>query len=148
MSKGLTLVNRSTFVLLAALAVAVSGELHGQSAPACSTDTTARSALKGWVTSLVTAVASDTDRIATRNAVGLAAVAANQVHIVTTASVCTSARNAFAPLLGVPANTISVIVIKAGTTRYVVQAPAQLRGEFIPTTTFSTAFAALKNYTY
>jgi hypothetical protein len=134
-------------LLSAACALLVTSTVLGQSAPACSPDTTARSALKGWVLNLVTAPASDSDRVASRDSVRLSAVPANKVSIISTTSTCNSARNAMAPLLGVPASTISVVVVKSGS-RYVVQAPTQTRGEFIPTSTLTLQFAVLRNYTY
>lgn len=135
------------FLSLTLVLWSAAGNLQAQSVPPCSADTTARYALKGWVLNLVTAPASDSDRVATRDSVSLPAVSPSQVSVITAASTCTTARNALAPLLGVPATSISVVVVKVAG-RYVVQAPMETRGEFIPTSTFTSQFVAVKSYTY
>ena len=133
-------------VLLFAGVIAAQPSRH--SLPACSADTTAGSALRGWVVALVAPTVPDSDQAVTRDSVRLVPVAANQVIVVSIASTCTSARNSLAPLLGVSANTLSVVVVKVGSTRYVVQDPTQRRGEYIPTVTFNARFGLLKSYTY
>jgi len=79
----------------------------------------------------------------------LPATVASQVQIAKTKSVCQQAAQAYNKAVrGPTAPPISrtVVVIKVGTTRYVVRDPAELQGEFQVTVIFDAAFAPLRSF--
>jgi len=87
--------------------------------------------LRDDIVSLVTA--TDSETVATRSAYQLPAVAASKVTVVTTASVCRKAGAAYHAAVtppGTPPIARTLVVIKVGTTRYVVLDPTERAGEF------------------
>ncbi len=95
----------------------------------CLPDTT--HALYYFVARLATA--TDSATVATRNALQLPAVARSKVTVVTTASVCKQAGDAYHAAVtppGTPPVSRTLVVIKVGMTRYVVLDPNERTGEF------------------
>lgn len=88
-------------------------------------------ALRDYIIRLVTG--TDSATVATRSAYQLPAVAASKVSVVTTASICKKAGPAYLAAVnapGTPQHSRTLVVIKVGTTRYVVVDPNELTGEF------------------
>lgn len=100
----------------------------------------------GYLQELVTAPASDRDRVATRKAYHLPAVAAYQVTLVSTSKTCKSALAAYTPLLpaGTPAPT-SVYVVAVGNV-YVVLTPATPGTEWTLSVVFDSRFNKLESW--
>ena len=95
----------------------------------CLPDTT--HVLYYYIRRLVTG--TDSASVATRNVYQLPAVSASKVTVVTTASACQQAGDAYHAAVtppGTPAVSRTLVVIKVGTTRYVVADPNEIRGEF------------------
>ena len=79
----------------------------------------------------------------------LPAATASQVQLIKTKSICQQAAQAYNKAVrGPSAAQISrtVVVIKVGTSRYVVQDPAELEGEFQVTVIFDSNFAPLVSF--
>ena len=76
---------------------------------------------------------TDSAMVANRNLYNLPAVAKSKVSVVTASSVCNQAGAAYHAAVtppGTPAISRTLVVIKVGTTRYVVVDPNQSAGEF------------------
>jgi len=88
--------------------------------------------LKNYVVRLVTASTADTLVANTRSRYDLPAVSASAVRIETDKKRCESAAKGYHEALhpGVPQVSRSVVVIKVGSSRYVVLDPAERAGEF------------------
>jgi hypothetical protein len=100
------------------------------------------------VVSIVTG--TDSQAVLTRNAYQLPAVAASKVSVVTTASVCRQAGVAYHTAVtppGTPEISRTLVVIKVGTTRYVVLDPKQLTGEFRSNIVFDSQWRFLIGFT-
>jgi len=87
--------------------------------------------LRDYVVRLVTE--ADTALVATRIRYQLPKVAASKVTVVTSASICANAGNAYHAAVtspGTAAISRTLVVLKVGSTRYVVTDPSQTAGEF------------------
>jgi hypothetical protein len=125
----------------------ISGELASQSPPACSADADAGSHLTSWVTTLATASASDTQYVARRTYLGIPNVPANQVMLVTDSTACTAARVAHSAVVGLPASSLSVVVVMVGT-RAVVLDPSVKAGEWIKAAVFDSSYQPVSTFLF
>ena len=92
------------------------------------------------------ATATDTSNVASRQTMGLPAIAASEVSLVADTAVCRTAVNAFNnALLPEAASTLSVHVIRFGPTRYAVFDENRMAGEWIYRVIFNTAFTQVVN---
>jgi len=101
-----------------------------------------------YVVRLVTG--TDSATVATRNAYHLPATAASKVTVVTAASACKQAGDAYHAAVtppGTPPVSRTLLVIKVGTTRYVVVDPNELRGEFEVNVIFDSKWRFLFGFT-
>ena len=104
--------------------------------------------LYNTIVSLVTG--TDSLAVATRNAYQLPAVAASKVNVITTSSTCTRAGAAYHAAVtppGTPAVSRTLVVIKVGTTRYVVVDPNQRAGRFMEHEVFDSHWTLLIGWT-
>jgi len=95
----------------------------------CLSDTT--HTLYYYVVRLVTGTGSA--MVANRNRYSLPAVAKSKVSVVTTATICRQAGAAYHAAVtppGTPPVSRTLVVVKVGTTRYIVVDPNQKAGEF------------------
>src|SRR6266480_1150348 len=100
------------------------------------------------VLSIVTG--TDSQAVLTRTAYQLPAVVASKVSVVTGATVCKQAGNAYHAAVtppGTPPVSRTLVVIKVGTTRYVVLDPNQLNGEFRSNIVFDSKWKVLIGFT-
>ena len=107
----------------------------------CLPDTAERAVIEhDFVVDLVTG--TDT---ATRNAYKLPSVSASKVSVVTTASVCRQAGAAYNATVanGRPPVSRTLVVIKVGTTRYVVFDPSEHAGEYHMQVVFDSHWSPL-----
>ncbi len=100
----------------------------------------------------VVSIVTGTDSLAaaTRSAYQLPAVAASNVSVVTTSSTCTQAGAAYHAAVtppGTPAVSRTLVVIKVGSTRYVVVDPNQRAGEFLEHEVFDSHCTLLIGFT-
>jgi len=112
----------------------------------CLSDTT--HTLYHYVVRLVTE--TDSATVATRNSLQLPTVAASKVSVVTTASVCKQAGDAYHAAVtspGTPPVSRTLLVIKVGTARYVVLDPNQLNGQFRSNIVFDAKWKFLIGFT-
>jgi len=101
-----------------------------------------------WVVRFATAPRTDSVSVSWRQLIKLPAVAASQVSAITNATTCSTARTKYALLSGIaPSNTLSVIVIKAGT-NYLVLDPTQVTGEYVLGGTFNSSWVNVGRFTY
>ncbi len=136
---------RVLWLITVALALGVSRPGSAQTYT-CLSDTT--HTLYSFVVRLVTG--TDSATVATRNALQLPAVPASKVTVVTTASVCTRAGDAYHAAVtppGTPPVSRTLLVIKVGTTRYVVLDPNELTGEFRNNIVFDARWNFLIGFT-
>jgi len=87
--------------------------------------------------------------IKTRQGYQLPPATASQVQIIKTKSICQRAAQAYHRAVrgpSAPQVSRTVVVIKVGTTRYVVEDPAELEGEFNVTVIFDAGFGYLVSY--
>ena len=87
--------------------------------------------LRDYLVGVVTG--TDSTSVATRTAYHLPAVAASKITVVTSASVCHQAGDAYHAAItdpGTPAGSRTLVVIKVSTSRYVVLDLNQRMGEF------------------
>ena len=100
-------------------------------------------ALKDYVTRLT---GGDPALVAKRGAYRLPAATPSQIQVIKTKATCRQAAQAYNKAVrGASAAQISrsVVVLKVGTTRYVVLDPAERQGEFEVTVIFDPSFVAL-----
>ncbi len=100
------------------------------------------------VVSIVTG--TDSQAVLTRSAYQLPAVAASKVSVVTGATVCKQAGNAYHAAVtppGTPPVSRTLVVIKVGTTRYVVVDPNQRAGKFTEHEVFDAKWKLLIGFT-
>jgi len=115
----------------------------------CLPDTAEQSeVLRDYVVDLVTG--TDSGIVTNRRLYHLPAVAKSKVTVVTTSSVCSQAGAAYhravtAP--GTPPVSRTLVVIKVGTTRYVVLDPNHRNGEFESNLVFDTHWTLLIGFT-
>lgn len=113
-----------------ALVLVVSPALASAQAYTCLPDTaTNAKVLFDAVVAIVTGTSTQAD--STRMAYNLPAVTASKVSVVTTSSVCTQAGAAYHTAVaapGTPPVSRTLVVIKIGTTRYVVSDPTETGG--------------------
>ncbi|MGH9894261.1 MAG: hypothetical protein ACREA0_20210 [bacterium] len=112
----------------------------------CLSDTT--HTLYHFVVRLVTG--TDSATVATRDALQLPAVAPSKVTVVTTATVCNKAGDAYHAAVtpaGTPPVSRTLVVVKVGSTRYVVLDPNELRGEFESNIVFDAKWNFLIGFT-
>ncbi len=112
-----------------------------------STDENAQ-VLYNAVVSIVTG--TDSQAVLTRSAYQLPAVAASKVSVVTTASVCKNAGDAYHAAVtppGTPPISRTLVVIKVGTTRFVVLDPNERTGEFRNNIVFDSRWTFLIGFT-
>ena len=100
----------------------------------------------------VVSIVTGTDSLAarTRNAYQLPAVTASKVSVVATASVCSRAGDAYHAVVaapGTPPVSRTLVVIKVGTTRYVVLDPNEMTGEFRNNIVFDSRWNFLIGFT-
>lgn len=79
----------------------------------------------------------------------LPAATLSQVQVVKTKSVCQQAAQAYNKAVrgpSAPQISRTVVVIKVGSSRYVVQDPAELQGEFDVTVIFDSSFKPLVSF--
>ena len=99
-----------------------------------------------YLQELVTASASDSEHVAKRRDYHLPAVAAAQVTLVSTATICNSALRAYTALLptGTPAPT-SIYLVAVGT-GYVAWIPAAAGTEWASVVSFDSKFHRLESW--
>ena len=120
----------------------------GISVPACSPDTATAKRFQDWLGFYATAPAADSEATKWRGIIKLPAVAKSQIVRVTASSTCSAARTAYAKLPGLaPATSLSVIVVKARTTYFVV-APTQMSGEYKLAAGFDSRWRNLSSFTF
>ncbi len=101
-----------------------------------------------YVVRLVTG--TDSDMVATRRRYKLPSVDKSKVSVVTTSSVCNQAGAAYHASVtppGTPAIPRTLVVIKVGTTRYVVLDPNEHAGEFQLNAIFDSKWHYLIGFT-
>ncbi len=111
----------------------------------CLSDTT--HALYYYVVRLVTG--TDSAMVANRNRYNLPSVTKSKVSVVTTSSVCNQAGAAYHAAVtppGTPAISRTLVVVKVGTTRYVVVDPNQRAGEFDMNEVFDSKWKRLAGW--
>lgn len=115
----------------------------------CLTDTAVQTqVLYNAVLSIVTG--TDSQSAATRQAYQLPAVSSSKVSVVTTASVCRQAGGAYHTAVtppGTPPVSRTLVVIKVGSSRYVVVDPNQRAGEFSEHEVFDAHWVLLGGFT-
>jgi hypothetical protein len=115
-----------------------------QALPPCTDDSGHRLAMSNYLKTLV--VATDSASVAMRTKLGIPAVAANKVTIITTNSICSSAGQAVSREMSVtPPNGRSVSVVKVGNSTYVVRDPTVKDGEWTVQFVFNGNFQTLKS---
>jgi hypothetical protein len=103
--------------------------------------------VRDYVVTLVTG--TDTGTVADRISYDLPSTTANKVTVVGTGTVCSQAGAAYHLAVrptGTPPISRTLIVLKIGTTRYVVTDGAERRGEFTPTVVFDKNWVHLKGW--
>jgi hypothetical protein len=91
----------------------------------------------------------DPNLLKKRQAYHLPAATASQVQVVKTKSVCQQAAQAYNKAVrgpSAPQISRTVVVIKVANSRYVVQDPAELQGEFNVTVIFDASFTPLVSF--
>ena len=85
----------------------------------------------------------------TRQTYQLPTASGSQIQIVKTKSTCQQAARAYHNVVrgsSAPAISRNVVVVKVGSTRYVVLDPAEREGEYTVTVVFDAAFAPLSSF--
>lgn len=93
---------------------------------------------------------SDSNGVRKRAQYNLPKMAANKIALVTTTATCATAAQAFFRAAGgtAPSGPVNVVVLKAGSTRYVVTVLGYTEGEFNLSTTFDAKWHALARINY
>lgn len=129
--------------LLVALQVA---SLEGQSYTCRSGSDSAAIQRREYIVKLVTAMDSAT--VARRTLYNLPSTTANKVTVVGSGSICNRAGAAYHAVVkpGVPAISRTVTVVKIGTTRFVVDDPSELFGQYSSKLVFDNNWVKLSGW--
>jgi len=137
-------------LVVACAAPLVATTVSAQSYQCASSNDELAFAVRRRVVQVVTA-GTDTGSVATRAMYNLPSTTAAKVTYVTTGSTCVSAGQLFYVTVGNPpsaADTLKVLVLKVGTTRFVVYSLGYHAGEFSAAVTFDSKWHALGNVSF
>jgi hypothetical protein len=127
--------------------VVFSGRTYAQTYTCRAATDSALIVIRNYVVELVTA--TDTGTVADRVFYDLPTTTANRVTVIGTGRVCSQAGAAYHRAVrpaGTPAISRTLIVLKIGTTRYVVCDMDEVRGEFTPTVVFDKNWVEIKGW--
>lgn len=135
------------FLIGAVLTALSSGDLRAQGLPPCRLTPGAGINLQSTIASYVTALPADSGLAIMRDRLQLPVVPGAQVTIVSDTLLCGAARVALASVVGVPAESLSVVVVHMPN-RFIVVDPEVVVGEWATAVVYDSTFTCLARFGY